>query len=541
MARFLLIGLDGAEPSLVEPWMDAGVLPHLAQLRETGAFLPLSSTVPPATFPAWTTCVTGVNPGRHGIFDFTEAARGDYVLRFVNASARRAPTLWTILSKAGKRVGVLGVPATYPPERVNGFMVSGFDSPVCTAVDSSFVYPSDLYSDVCDWRFADFQETNIGPSWHDKALPKLLEGIAVKESIAAKLLAREPWDFFMVVFGESDTVAHHFWMFHDRNSPRHRPGHEDAIRLIYERLDAAIGKLVKAAGDDVVVGIVSDHGFGGAGTGVVHLNNWLAKQGYLRFTSAGGSLLKKIALTLVPDAWKGSLFRAFRGMAAGAESRSRFSGIDWDHTRAWSEELNYFPSIRVNLKGREPCGQVEPSNYEDFCTDLCQRLESWEPVRKAWRRDRIYSGECVDRAPDIVLELALENGYSHSCLRARGGPSFRRIGPNEYLGGKERGMNGTHRPTGILLLSEPGTARATGDKGLQPLVFAVTAGAAHIQDVAPTVLDALGVPAPSMDGSSLFRRSETASDLPYASSPTSYSPDQAQAVEDRLRALGYIE
>ena len=93
MARFLLIGLDGAEPSLVERWMDAGRLPNLARLRAAGAYLPCASTTPPATFPAWTTCATGVNPGKHGIFDFTAMREGAYALEFVNSTARGAPAL----------------------------------------------------------------------------------------------------------------------------------------------------------------------------------------------------------------------------------------------------------------------------------------------------------------------------------------------------------------------------------------------------------------------------------------------------------------
>ena len=524
MSRFVLIGLDGAEPSLVEPWMDEGRLPHLARLREKGSYLRLASTIPPATFPAWTTCVTGVNPGRHGVFDFTEMARGAYAVRFVNATYRRAPALWNVLSDAGKRVGVLSVPATYPPEPVNGFMVSGFDSPVCTRIDRSFVYPSAFYPEVREWRFADFQQTHIGSGWHDRALPRLLEGIARKEDVAARLLAREPWDFFMAVFGESDAVAHHFWMFHDSASPRHRPGHEDAIRRVYERLDAAVGRLVEVAGEGATIGVVSDHGAGGAGVGVVHLNNWLAERGYLRFWKPRRGALKDLALAVTPARWQGTLFRAFRGAADLAESRARFAGIDWDHTRAWSEELDYFPSIRVNLRGREPCGQVDREHYDGFCADLCRDLESWEPIRKAWRRDELYAGDYVDRAPDIVLEIALANGYSYSCLRSRGGPGLRRLEPREYIGGKGRGMNGSHRPTGIFFLSKR-----------------VTAGAARIEDVAPSVLAEIGVPAPPMDGTALLGEPGDAGQAAYARQERAYSPEQERVVAARLRGLGYFE
>lgn len=504
--------------------MREGRLPHLARLAERGAFMPIASTIPFATFPAWATCVTGVNPGRHGLLDFTEMVPGEYAIRFTNATFRRAPALWSVLSSAGKRVAVLGVPATWPPEKVNGVMVSGFDSPVATAIDASFVYPPELYPEVRGWKFADFQESRIGPGWHERALPRLLAGIAAKESIALKVLQREPWDFFMVVFGESDTVSHHFWMFHDPESPRHRPGPAHAIREVYARLDAAVGALIEAAGGDVIVGVVSDHGFGGTGTGVLHLNNWLAERGLIRFAAARASVLKKAGLRFVPERWRGALFRRMGGLAARAEGRSRFAGIDWNATRAWSEELSYFPSVRVNLRGREPEGQVPQEDYRSFVRDLCAELESWAPIAKAWPREELYSGPYVDRAPDIVLELAYENGYAYSCLRARGGPSFRRIGPEEYAGGKERGMNGSHRPEGVLLLSERCRAARAG-----------------LEDIAPTVLAALDVPAPPMDGRPLWGATENAPPANVEVEMQPYTDEETREIEDRLRALGYFE
>lgn len=522
MARFLLIGLDGFEPTLARRWMDAGRLPHLARLRARGAFLPCASTMPPATFPAWTTCVTGVNPGRHGIVDFTEMVEGDYRVRFVNSTWRKAPAIWQTLSEAGKRVIVLGVPATYPPDTVNGLMVAGFDSPVCSAPDASFVYPPGRFPEVRRWRFAEFQESHIGPGWHERALESLLRKIDDKEAVARRLVQEEDWDFFMAVFGESDTVSHHFWLFHDPDSPRHRPGLEDAIQRVYERLDATVGALMDAAGD-AVVAVVSDHGFGGAGTGVVHLNNWLAQEGYLRFGAARENWLKQAALRWAPQRWRGALFRRLQGLASRAESRARFAGIDWAHTRAFSEELNYFPSIRVNLRGREPHGAVAPAEYDAFCRDLCARLEAWDVVKRAWRRDELYAGPWVHRAPDILLELALENGYSHSILRSRGGDAVRRLRPDEYLGGKERGMTGNHRPTGVLFLSRP-----------------VSATAARLEDIAPTVLGVLGVPGPAMEGRNLLGPG-----LPPVAGDTAgperpYGPAEEQEIQERLRGLGYF-
>ncbi|NIA16216.1 MAG: hypothetical protein GWP08_19305 [Nitrospiraceae bacterium] len=186
--------------------------------------------------------------------------------------------------------------------------------------------------------------------------------------------------------------------------------------------------------------------------------------------------------------------------------------------------MNYFPSVRVNLRGREPDGQVAPADYDRFVADLCDELEAWECVERAWRRDELYDGGYVDRAPDVVLQLALEDGYSHSCLRSRGGAPFRRIGPDEFMGGRERGMNGNHRPQGVLFLSEE-----TG---------AVSAG---IEDVAPTVLACLGLAGPPMDGTALLGKPNGAAHAAKRAPECDYTREQQQAVEDRLRDLGYFE
>ena len=202
-------------------------------------------------------------------------------------------------------------------------------------------------------------------------------------------------------------------------------------------------------------------------------------------------------------------------------------------TRAWSEELNYFPSVRINVRGREPDGQVNPADRDAYARNLCAELESWDVIAKAWRREDIYDGPHVGRAPDIVLELALKNGYSHSCLRARGGPAFRRLRREEHLGGKERGMTGNHRPVGVFMLSEPMSAREC-----------------SLLDVAPTVYASLGVNGPPMEGKSLLARTqagqtaappELVESLRTSSPIAPYSPEETAAIESRLSDLGYFE
>jgi predicted AlkP superfamily phosphohydrolase/phosphomutase len=552
-APLIVIGLDGATFDLIRPWAADGRLPVLARMMACGAWAPLRSTLPPATFPAWTSLVTGVNPGRHGIFDFSERVPGTYRIRFVNGSYRRVPALWTRLCAAGRRVAVVTVPATYPPEAVDGIMVSGFDTPLTTAVEGSFVHPRARFAEiqrlVGRLPFADFQEVATGPKWHAAALRSLLEGIDKRATLAATLLALDRPDLLMVVFGESDTVAHHFWRFHDRRSPRYEVspfGH--AIRLVYEALDGAIGRIVAAAPPGATVAIVSDHGSGGAGDRVVHLNRRLAEAGLLGFLRTGradaaAGWARAAALRLVPGRLQGALLRRLPAAAGRVEGLYRFGGVDWGRTVAYSEELDYHPSVWLNLRGREPEGTVAPAEYDAVRERVASALHDWRDedgvsiVARVWRREELYTGAFVDRAPDLILELAHEAGYSASCLRSAGpGPALRRLRPAEYAGGKGRGMNGAHRRDGVLVL-DGGGVRAVGEMP-----------AAEITDVLPTLLALAGLSVPSgLDGgpltAALDRTPTQAPDVtgPAGTAPVGFDREQDEEIAARLMALGYLE
>jgi predicted AlkP superfamily phosphohydrolase/phosphomutase len=561
----LVVGWDGATWDVARPLLDAGEMPALGGLLARGAAGTLASTLPPVTFPAWSSFMTGVNPGKHGVFDFTRRIPGSYDLAFVSSRDRLTPTVWRLLSDAGRRVAVLGVPATYPPEPINGVMVGGFDSPVATGIDGSFVHPPGFYREMLDavgpYSVTDFQELRIGPGWHADALAKMLAAIERKTALARWVLARERWDCLMTMFGEADTVSHHFWMFADPRSPRHDPDGArqlgDAVRTVYRRLDAALGELIVAAPAGTTVLVASDHGFGGAGRTAVHLNRWLADQGFLTFRRGAGATTaalartaRAVALRTLPRGIQERVVRRFgRSLARRLEGWSRLGAIDMRRTRAFSEELNYAPSIWLNLRGRDPEGTITPgADYDATAADLTARLLAWRHpetgtpmVAAVHRRDALYSGPAVEHAPDLILELALEDGYSPACLgsTASTGASVRHLHRDEHVGGKGGGMNGSHRGNGMYAL-----AGADVDAGV--------AADAAIVDVAPTLLRVLGIAAPPwMDGRVLDAVRPAGHALERLAGLDTVaeegSPASARGVDGdgelwaRLAALGYLE
>ena len=348
------------------------------------------------------------------------------------------------LSEAGGRVLVLGLPATHPPEPVNGLLVSGFDAPVSAGTDAKSASDPALYRRIATrvgpWMRPELNESAQADDFHERAVATLLARIDRKRDFALAALeamredagGRAP-DFTMVVFSESDTAGHHYWRDHDPDSPRHdptaSPARRSALADVYARLDAACGALRDAVDDDTLCVVLSDHGMGGASDKVIHLNRHLEARGLLaRRRAAGGFAdraargLRDAALRILPAGLAQQIFRRARGAAAQLESQARFGGFDWAHTRAFSEEANTNPGVWINLAGREAAGCVAPEDYE-ACRDAVLdaladwRLPSGKPVvRRAFRREEVHPGPFCERVPDIVFELALDDGYGLSLV-----------------------------------------------------------------------------------------------------------------------------
>jgi predicted AlkP superfamily phosphohydrolase/phosphomutase len=551
-AALLVLGLDGASFDVIDPLLRAGRLPNLAAWCGGGRASRLRSTIPPMSFPAWSSFLTGLEPGRHGLFDFTQKLPGAYRIRFANATDRVGESLFSRVSRAGGRVLALGMPATYPPERLNGLLVAGFDAPVSAGSEPRSASDPALYRHIArrtgPWMQADLDERAAGEGWHERAARRLLERIDRKRAFALEALAQlrkaaggpRP-ELMLVVFSESDSVAHHFWRDHDPTSPRHDPAassvRRGAVAAVYERLDAACGEIRAAFGEDAPCVVVSDHGSGGASRRVVHLGRRLQEAGLLRRAGAGpGSGLdglargaRDLALRTLPPRLAERVFRRARRAAARLESTARFGGIDWRASVAFSEEVNTQPGVWINLRGREAAGCVAPDDYERVRDEVIACLRDWTlpgggpVVAHAWRREEIHAGPCTERAPDIVLELAQDEGYGLSLVATPWGKagvaSIRTLADDELGGGRGRGMNGIHRPDGVWIAHGEALERRGAGR------------AAALRDAAPALLGAMGIAWGEDDGdggTSLRPR-------------VAYTPEEEARVAERLRALGYLE
>ncbi len=570
-ARGLVIGLDGFDLGLVEQF-GAARLPNLHGLMRRGVFAALESVQPPATLPNWTTFLTGVDPGQHGVFDFT--TRKGYQVRFTAGTVREAPTLFKRLDALGLRCACLSFPATWPPEELrHGVFVSGWDAPVAFEADRSFIWPPALYDEsVARFgapTFDDVDEFHAdAPGWIDALPATLLRRVERKTEWARWLLGRQEWDLFAVYFGESDTASHYLWAQHDPQSPR-RPSEVTAeqgagLRRVYEALDRAVGELLQTAGGErTSVTVLSDHGSGGSSDKVLYLNRLLAQHGLLRFHERPprlGTGLKEIALRRFPPRLRERLFRMGNAcLPSRLESRVRFGAIDMSQTIAFSDELNYFPGIYLNLAGREPRGIVQADRKQEAIlrvrSALLDTRDPWSGravFRDVVPRDALFEGPFIDRAPDLLLDLQLDAGYSYNVMpsepaaiaapwrRSRSAgrqparSPFRRLTGHEKLGKKGRSLPGSHRARGFMALAGP---------SVQP------AGRidAQIADLSATLLCRLGLSVPSsFKGRVLWEALKDTEDagarpLPEPRRSARRATRNEGLVESRLRALGYIE
>src|SRR3990170_3657839 len=205
-----IIGLDGATFRLILPLVKKGKLPTLEGMMKKGSWGELESTIHPLSPQAWASFMTGKNPGKHGIFEFIEHKPFSYDICYVNGGFIQGKKLWQILSDAGKRVCIINVPFTYPPDKVNGCLIAGLDSP---GSHSDFCYPPHLLSELIK-KFGEYKlRQHPYKATPESFLEKISEQFDYILKIAKYLKAKESWDLFMVVFESTDLVQHFYWHY----------------------------------------------------------------------------------------------------------------------------------------------------------------------------------------------------------------------------------------------------------------------------------------------------------------------------------------
>jgi predicted AlkP superfamily phosphohydrolase/phosphomutase len=550
--KVLIIGLDGVTLDLLGPWIEAGELPNLQKLMKQGASGKLRSTLPPISSSSWSSFATGVNPGKHGLVDFVFPGADSYKVTMINASSRKTRSLWNWLNDAGYKVGLLGIPTTYPPEPVDGFMISGFLSP---GPESEWAYPPELKQELLTELGAFMlapDERYRSTRWLDRFLDDLAASVENRTQAALYLMRTKPWDLFTVVYWDTDMVQHETWRLLDPSHPRHDPDEaaasRDKILAFHHKVDADVGRLLAQAGPDTVVVVMSDHGFGPVHSFFL-TNNWLASTGLLQFKQGPRTALKRGLFRMGFTPLK--MFRIAKTLGLGKlRKRVRFqqkSGIlnrvflsfedvNWSRTSAFS--IGSFGQVYVNLAGVRPQGIVQPGReYELLVERIKQEAlalrdpRTGEPlVERVYAREEIYSGPYTDRTPDLIVQ---PRSWEYMAFGHADFGSNRLVEPII-------GLSGHHRPDGVLILTGPGVRAGMQLEG------------ANIMDLTPTVLHAMGLGVPSdMDGRVLSEAFEPASPgaQPVKHTQASVykdsnkkpdlSEDEMAEVQEKLRGWGY--
>lgn len=503
--KLLVIGIDGGTLDIILPMVNRGKLPNLGKLINTGAYGTLLSTIPPVTAPAWSSFITGTNPGKHGVFYFFKKGKekqgkgGEKVL--VNLRHIKGFPFWRALNQYGSKVGLINIPLTYPPEQVDRFMISGMLVPQGS---DDYTYPPELLSKLENY-YVDIDGLMVQNEWRGKKLIKENREMFIRNVFnlskarahnALKLMKSEPWDFFMVVFTGSDRICHFFW--EDHNSGK---SPSSIVEDYYIFLDSMIGRLVEEAGEDTCKLVMSDHGFGPAPT--KRINAFvLAKH-----------LKETVFTSCFPFFYLRNRFLAKIGMAKRIALEDF---VDSKRSRISFEPIYAnFLGISINTKGDDGYGIVRPGEeYQTLREEIIKRLESLSDpvsgkrlVEKVHTRESLYQGSFVSEAPDIVVQFSYDCKIGFSPLKRA-----------LVCDARDPIRTGEHRREGIFIAS--GSQITSGR--LETELF--------IQDVTPTILYLLGVPIPESYDGRLIR--ELFSDEYLAQHHPQYDGTERQAGTD---------
>ncbi|HEY6331718.1 MAG TPA: alkaline phosphatase family protein [Blastocatellia bacterium] len=359
--RAVVIGLDGTPYTLAKRFIADGTMPSLAEIARRGSLLQMDTSIPDISSVAWTSFMTGSNPGRHGVYGFLDLQPGSYKIYFPSSKHIRAETLWGVVGQHSRRSIVINVPSTYPAQPLNGMLVAGF-----VAVDlNKATYPPELVRKLkeMDYRI-DVDARKVQQS-HDALMEDILKTLERRVETLLYLFDREKWDLFVGVITSTDRLQHFFWdAIEDETHKYH-----SAFKDYYRRVDNFLGAVAERLRGETMF-IMSDHGF----TGIdkqVYLNRWLVDNGFLKLKANARS---------IEDIDQGSLAFAL------------------DPGR-----------IYVNVKGKYPNGAVDSSDSDRIVDEISRGLSEITSdgatiVKHIYKRDALFSGPCIAAAPDLCVQ-----------------------------------------------------------------------------------------------------------------------------------------
>jgi predicted AlkP superfamily phosphohydrolase/phosphomutase len=475
---------------------------------------------------AWTSAFTGCNPAKHGIFGSWYRAPGAYECRYFSSRDRRAPALWELAE--GDRFLVWNVPMTFPPQAVEGAMVAGYGAPP----GSRFCSPAAFQESLAErWNLNDLLDRAPYRSL-ERYLDELLQGLRAQSEALPWAIREARPDCAVAVWPHVDRAQHFFWQFRNTGHPL-----TGAVERVYEEMDRTTGVLLDSFPEADVL-VISDHGAGPL-LGDVNMGAWLARDGFARYGAGTRSPLA--AAWRMPPLARRAAKRIAPGLARRTMRATLSGGLgpfDWTETRAF---MGVNGDLWINQEGREAHGVVSETAAPGLVEEIRDRVlglrdpGSGAPLfRGAYRRDEIYSGPAVDLAPDLMLD-----SWSAGYRVAPGRQESPLVITPAPLAGVEEAWSSDHRPLGIFAAAGPHIAGGT-TKELS------------LYDICPTALALLEREIPGgLDGdvAEVVLAPSFLRDHPVRSGgavtvqreEAGYSDDEAAAVAQHLKELGYIE
>jgi predicted AlkP superfamily phosphohydrolase/phosphomutase len=520
----LIVGLDGASFNLVGPWLKQGELPHLQHILDSGVSGDLESCLPPVTMPAWRVFSTGKYPGKLGVFWHQQLDLQTHQVITPDATYFPGADYWDYLNQAGFRTGIVGMPDTYPPRPLDGFLVSA--GPSAGATD--YTYPPEAVEEIESQ--VGFQLNIKGDFYHaDERSPVVQEAIDVVDhtfAAAEYLATKYPVDVLQITSFDINRLQHFFY------------DGQPTLRA-WQIVDGWLGKM-RPQFDYVLV--LSDHGTEKLKR-TFFLNAWLRQNGYLKTKSHPLDILPKLGLNRTTiggivqrlGLMKFFSFETLLKYASKLPSNTGVFGefgnqevvkrVDWSRTQAFA--LAQGP-LYIN---REVVG--DNGGYERLRDELIERLEaltdpeSGEPIiEKVYKREELYHGPYADRAPDLLV-------LNYDAYHNRAGLTQADVFAESWK------WKGNNRHFGLFMLAGPGIKQGEKLQGVR------------IIDLAPTILHLAGVAAPDdldggviegalVPGSSLARQARSSQESIGVDHQSLDDADYEEMVGARLKALGYL-